>query len=1401
VKLQTKAMTTPTDIKSLSTFLKDDSLAGYELTKALLTLGQSKHDTLKSLVQELVSSGSIAHSRYAALIATGAGDVDTLLQLARHESPIVLQTAAHGLSLHATKEQLSSVFENDQVVLRLKTLLLQKIKQHRRELIMDFVPTTYKLYGADEAIRMLAFVPESINDEELAKQIESYKVMQITHYSTWIRRRPRVIIQFLKNLYARLASNTDEKIYATVALNWNSDAIQQLMKTANATIASELIDLIVEIAYTQHKKLSAPTQALDRLFGSRTGSYAFRKCPDKMIECLKEFSQSYSLESMKSILGQSKKIFFQLPASMATTLFDVLYNKIKDKSVRSADGQVLVQYLLSIQFNTNQAQKNREKLYTHISTTYGVDAETFFLENLNWERTIRGVHPIIGNAIAQRKLEQVKQSKQLDTQEESKYLEYTNPFQDEKNHKHFESMCSNPTPNVRSQVLANYWRCAFYNKSNMKQVTEFVAKRLTNEPVEVKDSLLGVMDQLIEENIQVFDREELFSSVEKIVHDACYGSKAGGSSKYYSSVLVFKIISNHNKTLRPRETLQHAIKILDTLTDISTPYTRYNAVKEENMDVLEASITKSISKCDFVHAKRLIDASVCPHRSTAIKKILEQVFTANGKLQQILENADDFAKLNSSARHLGPHSTVVELLHIYLKSQKNHENKLKVVQELIKVDPSLVYDEYILEVVFSTSTTSEQREAILSPYLVEKMDVKTIKSLAPNLQNLVFTGDSVTDLMAFNPKALLRTKLQTALNAKHRNQLAKTISSTMLALLPPDNSPSDKRRSRSPPRGMPAYIAPSNLPTGVVFPEGMEMPPIQEMSPQFMGIPSRNAEKETKVNFDVFERKYRFNFVPIERRFTRVNATLRIEESEQLELEEFLEIFNPKDVSVKSHATVSRIYTGTPARALSKLLEEITAENVLLVSPALRRCAQFMPLDKFLEVMKEAITNVLEKRSSPRGERMRGDERRSPRGKERKVPGVSIQKELIRTLHAFIINRTTREQVYKFVTQLWQRKNDLHKDTRAALLHVAYSIFLTQRDEHEPDLKQVLHDGINDEYHAAALSGFFLDKYLFFNNVENVQYQFTELDIKLLFHKDEQVQTKAMQEISQAVADLDYGFNVIFAKNPHDIVIEAILKIVYSFKESQGHANANSAVSTLVKVCLKDNEETLLNVIKRLLTEEEFRTINQETNGENWDLPVFYRVSQLVSAIRNELWNETVDVRTQKREFVTHVKSILKQEPVLYWQNITSLVASTTDYCDANGIVKNLIGELVQECQGENEIFAENIVHALSGLFKMEEIKSAGLDEHVVITVVEHVLNQQNSNQNAKDKLWELFAAAILKLLAEDTGRWNENVKKLVLELRARKANKLLQTMVMIPKTDNNTRGNSGRRGKRPRRF
>jgi hypothetical protein len=269
---------------------------------------------------------------------------------------------------------------------------------------------------------------------------------------------------------------------------------------------------------------------------------------------------------------------------------------------------------------------------------------------------------------------------------------------------------------------------------------------------------------------------------------------------------------------------------------------------------------------------------------------------------------------------------------------------------------------------------------------------------------------------------------------------------------------------------------------------------------------------------------------------------------------------------------------------------------------------------------------------------------------------------------------------------------------------------------------------------------------------------------------------------SSSTTQQEYGFSVLFGeKNPYDRIIEELSTIVLSFKEVEGHATADSAIATLVHVCLKRKESVLVDIVNSLVNDEKYKQINLETNGENWDLPVHYRIHQIVTNIRKTLWENNVD-KNEKSNTIEKIGEILKQDEVLYWQNITSLRVSLIDFSNAKE-VENLLQVLVKDLlQGDNIVYSSLVITSLTAVLTQDGIENAGWSEHVVTGVVEKVLSEHNSNKDASSetKMWERLAALLQRLSSES--KWNDTVKNLMLELRSRKANSLLQATVMTPK-------------------
>jgi hypothetical protein len=904
-----KPTMTPTtwDIKGLSTFLEDDIIAGAELATKLHALGKSKHTGLKPLVDELLSSELYRHHQYAVQIATGQGEVEVLLREVKHPSTTVHELAAYGVAIHATKEQITALIEDGQVIPHVKSLLLRRVKTYRRELVLDLLPTVFKQRGADAAVRLLAYAPLSISDEELVKRVLDYNVVTIVHHTPWIRRRPHAVILFLRKLYDKLASKTDDKEQtARVVFHWNKNVIQSIMGHASKTVVSNLIDLILELTIVPYTNRKFPVEAFTAAIKTIQKGGHLRNHPDKLVQLWQAIASAYTIDSSLKLFAEGSKVFQLLSAAQQEKIFDIYYAKIASKTNRSANGTLLVKLFLLRNANRyenrygsrHNEEKNKEQFFKNISTKYGKELEDFILENHDWNDDLFNIHPCVGNNVAQRRLDHLKLKQTLNTQEEADHLKFTNPFEDETKRKYFESITSNPSPAIRGEILRAYWQCALYNKSHIKHVAEFTAKRLTNEPSEVKQVLASqIADSM--SNLRHLVNGEALPSIEKILLDICFGQKSDPNSSHICHRVLWRMIHSYSKCKDPRQVLQFAVKLLSEfpITGYGGRHRENGDIRSEHVEIVVGAIKNHFEKEEFAKGLSWINNLSKAYQQSQIISIMEKHFAVDGTLHKLLQDPDYITDREDE-------DVFVHMWNGYLSATKQSE-RIAVLKNGLKVDPSLILAQSSQTVVFSGSTTSRQREELLGPYLsFDRLDTKSIRSLALQLHSLSTASKDTSQLCMFDTEILIekRSSIARILNEKHRKRIAAVLSSQLLELV---------------------------------------------------------EEPDEKVNMNPFPNAYNTDLIL--RNAIRLNAVLRVEKSEQQELEEFLSEYEPKDKTLKNHATCSRVYTSTPGEALSKLLEEVTAENVVLVGPAIRRCREFLPAEQYFEAVRPAIIKALEK--------------------------------------------------------------------------------------------------------------------------------------------------------------------------------------------------------------------------------------------------------------------------------------------------------------------------------------------------------------------------------------------------------------------------------------------------------
>jgi hypothetical protein len=1249
-------------IQTLSSLLKDESMTGSELYKTLINLGQSRVSSLDVLYKELLTSDKIIHRRYASIIATGEGNSDVLMELVRNTSTVVHTPAAHGLAIHGSLELVLAIFSDEQVAPHTKSFLLKNIKHHRQELILPLEATILKLFGRDHTLRMLAYSPKSITDEELIKRVESYNVNIMPFSGAWTRSRPRASLLFLKSLHKRLSSNTQEQEHATVALTWNMDMIRSLMESAPKELAAELIDFLVEITFTPYKSLQTHSSIFGNVFGSLISKHAVNKCPEKMVELWKDVAKTYGVDSVRVALTYCKAVFFKLTVQQSTNLWDTWYEQVSDKTGASHDGRVLVSQMLQQFTYTHATAYNHARFYEYIKNKYGQQLIDFIVENHS-SALLCNVHPTVGNLVAIKSLDKERAQRTLSVEEEAAILQYTNPLTDEKKRKHFQQMTNNSSPMIRAAVLRSYWSCAIYNHTQVNETTAFIAQRFINEPAIVKGVLLSHLVHYIIERVHKYMNTDLQASIEKIVKDAYFGAKSDSHVAYEEYGVLHKLIASHEQAKNPRDALRFALKLATALQgDAVFPE---KVIRAENVDILEEYINKAVEKHKFGRVYHILSSIINPERSKFVKSILDQYFAKGGYLEQ-LTNSEEFE-----------YSRTNNLLEMYFKMLPTHKERMQVLQRMLVWDPLLIMQPRYQRLLFVNATTSEERDAILAQYFKDdKLDIMFLSQR--NQDSYFFEKIRVVPVLLFHTNVLWQHKIDLTLNEKQRKQFIKLLA-------------------------------------------------FNELS----------------------KSEYEYN-----KEFIKLNAVIRVEEDEQIALKELIDTHKFENQVLKDNLRSSQVYGSQPGRVLPELLANITAENVILFSPAIQRCIQYLPVRTSFSLLKDAILNAVK----------RPEETKT-------VQGVSVQKELIRSMHCFIIDRTVRHKVYELVVQLWETKDRLHRDTRATLLHLVHRMFFTQRNDNEPKLKDILRDGVHDEYETAALVGCNLLKYREFHNSTNLQYQFQDLDLVRLSHTNINVMNNVVNQISTALRNQIYGLNVLL-DNHHNAIVGKLLPLAMTFVPNQGHNTANTAISALVPICVEHDQDVIINMIKRLITEDEFVAINQE-DTKVWDLPVQHRVDHIVNTLQSTLWDLPSHKRTKFTNLVESIKKLFQNDVHMYWRYVRTLNLAAVDFSSKEEVIAAL-EKIVSEFDKETIVYAHSTYLHASKMFS--QATRLGMNESLSIEIANDIIAKHNSNHNdsINTKMWELIAAGVLHAASFST----EGGRKVVREMRTRKNNKSLQEVV-----------------------
>jgi hypothetical protein len=1459
-------MTTPKtwDRAGLSSFLDNDSLAGDELVQKLLALGRTKHENLSLLVQDLLKSEQYLHHRYATLVATGAKDLDTLLKEVRHESTFVHERAASAVAKIASEQQLLELLNDKEIVPHAKRIIINTIKLCRRNLIQSIVPTVAKQNGVDNAIRILAYTPSSVSDEALVQQVEQLGVQRIVHFNPWVNRRSQALILFLRRLYEKLSANIEDKVLAAVALTWNQDVIFSILRKRDNLVASNMLDLCIEILYTPYKDRKTPPAEL-QLFTLNLAQH-YNKYSAKLVKFLTQFLTSYGIESTFNAFFRPYQgsMIETLNASDLITIWDALWNALHNRTGRSSDGEVVVnKFLLDIPYERKQQEYTRYTFYRKCVEKYGKQFEDFIFENISADSTLDAIHPIVGNNIAQRRLEKVKSSKTITTMEESALLTYTNPFDNEEKRKHFEGLTSNSNPAERGANLKNYLLSAIYNNKNVAQVMEFMAKRLQNEPDEVKAAFLQVFQPISHYSMRrrrtdvlllrnVIDAEAL-PSLEKILNDACFGSKSGQGGIFQAVSIAYSIASSYHALPKPRETLSFAVKMIELIGHLADQRVRRSVphITSEILEAYEKYINDSIEKGKFDLVQTVYKMVIKPEKSEKVKAVLDRLFGEDGELKKILTDRERASKLSTSIYEGQDRFGLADLFDIYIKAEKDYKTKIEKLKRNLKIDPSLIFTKSAHRIAFSTRTGYADKNAILGPYFdMKQLDNKTLMSMAPkDTITLVLTTPREADIGSFNAELLLALSPHISLNADQRQKLTNLVESALTTL--------------------PTFMSLDNI-----------------NALAFSYLPSRGYTLP-------------HNLIFMFKRFAWLNGMLRVEKEEQDKLDRYLSTLTVKDSAVLFHAKASIIYTSTPAKALPKLLDYLSAENATVIAPATRRCAQFLPRDYFFDEITRNISRLIEHKVEEPAEQSRPERRhhereearrhhqreeepveeerrperrhhereeepvederhendddlpeddfeiidkteleghdlpypmgynlrgmpppmgayslRAPmqRPQQKKPSGISVQKEVVRSLHLLREDRTIRGKVYEFVCKLWHdKKATMHKDVRATVLYLAYGLLRTQRDEQEPELRTVLQEGIQDENKDTALSVFRnFGQYRYFANKENIKFAFTELHIKLLDHKDPAIRLEAIQGLSTAITTNENGLQVLLAspgskQSPLDVIIDKTLEMALSFQQSQGHEMATSAISTLIHVSMLGNPSLIAEkLFLPLITEPQYKEIDKESNGSNWDLPLHARLNIICDNIAQNLWSEEdVQKRIDKRELIEKLLTMLSVDEILHWECMVKLRSSVVDLADSKSIQQDLIAPLVKSLLDSDStaVYTSFVVSQMQVV--LDQAKSANetfLNDTAALTAAREIIDTHNSSKKAdtETKLFELLAYTLWNIAAKNSSEWTESMKEIILELRARKSNKELQLLCMQPKaaSGNDRRGRGRGRGR-----